>query len=143
MHPGAEPGPGRAALGERQEHAAEHRDPQRLAELERRGEQAARVSPARLLLAAIAVSGLPLIALYGFGLVSPVSLVTIPTTLFLAVYLSSMLAATRVLRGPARLVAIPATAATAAMLVYCGWALAVPAAIIAVVTVSGSIRRSR
>ena len=98
-----------------------------------------------LLLAAIAGTGLPLIALYGAGLVSPVSLVAIPTTLFLTVYLGSMLAATRVLRGhgPARLAAIPATAATAIMLAYCGWALAVPAAIIAVVTVTGSIRRSR
>lgn len=96
-----------------------------------------------LLLAAIAGTGLPLIALYGVGLVSPVSLVTIPTTLFLTVYLGSMLAATRVLRGLARLAAIPATAATAIMLAYCGWALAVPAAIIAVVTVTGSIRRSR
>jgi amino acid efflux transporter len=102
--------------------------------------------PDRLLLpAAIAGTGLPLIALYGVGLVSPVSLVAIPTTLFLTVYLGSMLAATRVLRGrgPARLAAIPATAATAIMLAYCGWALAVPAAIIAVVTVTGSIRRSR
>ena len=96
-----------------------------------------------LLLAAIAGTGLPLIALYGVGLVSPVSLVAIPTTLFLMVYLGSMLAATRVLDGPARLAAIPATAATAIMLAYCGWALAVPAAIIAVVTVTGSIRRSR
>jgi len=96
-----------------------------------------------LLLAAIAGTGLPLIALYGVGLVSPVSLVAIPTTLFLTVYLGSMLAAARVLRGLARLAAIPATAATAIMLAYCGWALAVPAAIIAVVTVTGSIRRSR
>lgn len=96
-----------------------------------------------LLLAAIAGTGLPLIALYGVGLVSPVSLVAIPTTLFLTVYLGSMLAATRVLHGLARLAAVPATAATAVMLAYCGWALAVPAAIIAVVTVTGSIRRSR
>ena len=96
-----------------------------------------------LLLAAIAGTGLPLIALYGVGLVSPVSLVAIPTTLFLTVYLGSMLAAARVLRGLARLAALPATAATAIMLAYCGWALAVPAAIIAVVTVTGSIRRSR
>lgn len=96
-----------------------------------------------LLLAAIAATGLPLIALYGVGLVSPVSLVAIPTTLFLTVYLGSMLAATRVLHGLARLAAVPATAATAVMLAYCGWALAVPAAIIAVVTVTGSIRRSR
>jgi amino acid efflux transporter len=107
------------------------------------GEGNGRGPARRLLLAAIAVSGLPLIALYGFGLVSPVSLVTIPTTLFLAVYLGSMLAAARVLRGPARLAAVPATAATVVMLAYCGWALAVPAAIVTVVTVSGSIRRSR
>jgi amino acid efflux transporter len=96
-----------------------------------------------LLLAAIAGTGLPLIALYGVGLVSPVSLVAIPTTLFLTVYLGSMLAAARVLRGLARLAAIPATGATAIMLAYCGWALAVPVAIIAAVTVTGSIRRSR
>ena len=96
-----------------------------------------------LLLAAIAGTGLPLIALYGVGLVSPVSLVAIPTTLFLTVYLGSMLAATRVLHGLARLAAVPATAATVVMLAYCGWALAVPAAIIAIVTVTGSIRRSR
>jgi amino acid efflux transporter len=103
-----------------------------------------RQRPGRLLLlAAIAGTGLPLIALYGVGLVSPVSLVAIPTTLFLTVYLGSMLAATRVLHGVARLAAVPATAATAIMLAYCGWALAVPAAIIAVVTVTGSIRRSR
>jgi amino acid efflux transporter len=99
--------------------------------------------PATLLLAAIAVSGLPLIALYGFGLVSPVSLVAIPTTLFLAVYLGSMVAAARVLPGLARLAAVPAAAATVVMLAYCGWALAVPAAIIAVVRASGSIRRWR
>ena len=65
-----------------------------------------------LLLAAIAGTGLPLIALYGVGLVSPVSLVAIPTTLFLTVYLGCMLAATRVLHGLARLAAVPATAAT-------------------------------
>jgi amino acid efflux transporter len=110
-----------------------------------RSRQPSRRPTRLLLLAAIAGTGLPLIALYGVGLVSPVSLVAIPTTLFLTVYLGSMLAATRVLRGrgPARLAAIPATAATAIMLAYCGWALAVPAAIIAVVTVTGSIRRSR
>lgn len=105
--------------------------------------QPSRRSTRMLLLAVIAGTGLPLIALYGVGLVSPVSLVAIPTTLFIAVYLGSMLAAVRVLRGPARLAAVPAAAATAVMLAYCGWALAVPAAIIGVVTVSRSIRRWR
>ena len=66
----------------------------------RRGERPPPRPPGRLLLlAAIAGTGLPLIALYGVGLVSPVSLVAIPTTLFLTVYLGSMLAATRVLHG--------------------------------------------
>jgi amino acid efflux transporter len=72
-----------------------------------------------------------------------VSLVAIPTTLFLAVYLGSMLAAARVLHGPARVAAVPAAAATAIMLAYCGWALAIPAAIIVIVRGSGSIRRWR
>ena len=84
--------------------------------------------PAGLFLA-IAMSGLLLITLYGLGLVSPAALVAIPTTLFLAVYLGSMLAAARVLRGPARWAAVPATAAVVVMLAYCGWALVVPAAI--------------
>jgi amino acid efflux transporter len=82
--------------------------------------------PAPRFLAAIAVSGLLLITLYGLGLVSPASLVAIPTTLFLAVYLGSMISAARVLRGPARLAAVPAAIAVAVMLAYCGWALATP-----------------
>lgn len=98
--------------------------------------------PARmLLLAAIAGTGLPLIGLYGLGLVSPVSLVAIPTTLFLTVYLGSMVAAVRVVRGPARWAAVPATAAVVVMLGYCGWALAVPALIIlAVFAVRRNVR---
>jgi len=94
-----------------------------------------------LLLAAIAGTGLPLIGLYGLGLVSPVSLVAIPTTLFLTVYLGSMVAAVRVVRGPARWAAVPATAAVAVMLGYCGWALAVPALIVlAVFAVRRNVR---
>jgi amino acid efflux transporter len=81
------------------------------------------------LLAAITVSGLPLITLYGLGVVSPASLVAIPTALFLAVYLGCMLSASRVLNGTARLAAIPAAAAVVIMLGYCGWVLAAPAAV--------------
>jgi len=80
-------------------------------------------------LAAIAACGLPLITLYGIGLVSPASLVAIPTALFLAVYLGSMAAAGRVLRGPARWAAVPAAGAVLVMLGCCGWALAAPAAV--------------
>ncbi|HLH82235.1 MAG TPA: amino acid permease [Trebonia sp.] len=89
--------------------------------------------PAPRFLAAIAGSGLLLITLYGVGVVSPASLVAIPTALFLAVYLASMAAAVRVLRGPARRAAVPAAAAVAAVLACCGWALAVPALVAAAV----------
>ena len=88
--------------------------------------------PAPRFLAAIAVSGLLLITLYGFGVVNPASLVAIPTTLFLAVYLGGMVSAVRVLRGPARWAAVPATAAVAVMLACCGWALALPALVAAI-----------
>jgi len=85
-------------------------------------------------LAAVAVSGLLLITLYGFRVVSPAALVAIPTTLFLAVYLGSLVSAVRVLRGPARWAAVPASAAVAVMLACCGWALALPALVAVAVT---------
>jgi amino acid efflux transporter len=81
-------------------------------------------APTPRLVAAIAAAGLLLITAYGFRLVSAASLVTLPTALFLAVYLGSMLAAVRLLRGPARFAAIPAALAVIVMLAYCGWALA-------------------
>ena len=91
-------------------------------------------APAPRFLAAVAASGLLLITLYGFGLASPAALVAIPTTLFLAVYLGSMVAAVRVLRGPARWAAVPASAAVVVMLACCGWALALPALVAVAVT---------
>jgi amino acid efflux transporter len=81
--------------------------------------------PPRFLLA-IAASGLLLITLYGLHIVNPASLVSVPTTLFLAVYLGSMVAAVRELRGPARWAAVPAAIAVLVMLACCGWALALP-----------------
>jgi len=92
-------------------------------------------------LGAIVTSGLVLITLYGVGLVSPGSLVAIPTTLFLAVYLGSMTAAARVLRGPARWAAVPATIAVVIMLAYSGWALAGPALVAMTVTGHRAISR--
>jgi amino acid efflux transporter len=89
-------------------------------------EKAGQPRPAPLFLIAVAGSGLLLITVYGLGRVSPAALVAIPTTLFLAVYLGSMLAAVRVLRGPARWAAVPASVAVAVMLACCGWALALP-----------------
>jgi amino acid efflux transporter len=97
--------------------------------------------PAPRFLAAVAASGLLLITLYGFGVVSPAALVAIPTTLFLAVYLGSMVSAIRVLRGPARCAAVPASAAVAVMLACCGWALALPAFVAVTVVVVGRSHR--
>jgi amino acid efflux transporter len=103
--------------------------------------------PAPRFLAAIAVFGLALIALYGLGLASPAALVAIPTTLFLAVYLGCMTSAVRVLRGPARLAAVPATVIVAVVLGYCGLALLAPLAVIAAVgaarPVAAAVRAAR
>jgi amino acid efflux transporter len=88
-----------------------------------------RSAPLLRLLAAIAAAGLLLITLYGLRIVSTAALVTVPTVLFLTVYLGAMAAAARVLRGPARLAALPALLAVAVMLGFCGWALALPASI--------------
>lgn len=84
---------------------------------------------APMFLAAIAAAGLVLITLYGLRLVSAASLVTLPTALFLTVYLGSMLAAARVLRGAVRAAAWTGSLAVLAMLPYCGWALLAPAAV--------------
>ena len=86
--------------------------------------------PAFRFLAVIALTGLALISLYGAGLASPAALVAIPTALFLVVYLGCMTSAVRILRGPARWAAAPATLFVAVVLVYCGWSLLAPAAVI-------------
>jgi amino acid efflux transporter len=88
-----------------------------------------RSAPRLRLLAAITATGLVLIIMYGLHLVSTTALVTVPTALFLTVYLGAMAAAARVLPGPARLAARPAALAVAVMLGFCGWALAIPAAV--------------
>lgn len=94
-------------------------------------------------LASVAASGLLLITLYGLGLVSPASLVALPTALFLAVYLGCMGTAARLLRGPARWAALPAGAAVLVMLGYCGWALAAPGIVCAVAAVAALAAAAR
>ncbi len=86
-------------------------------------------APLHRLLAAIAAVGLLLILGYGLRIVSTGALVEVPTVLFLTVYLGAMIAAARVLRGPARLASLPAALAVTVMLGFCGWALAIPAVI--------------
>jgi amino acid efflux transporter len=93
-----------------------------------------RSAPMHRLLAAIAVAGLLLILGYGLGIVSIGALVEVPTVLFLTVYLGAMIAAGRVLHGPARLASLPAGLAVTVMLGFCGWALAIPTVIALAVT---------
>jgi amino acid efflux transporter len=99
-------------------------------------------APLLRLLTAIAAAGLLLIAAYGLRIVSTAALVAVPTVLFLTVYLGAMAAAARVLHGPARLAALPAALAVTLMLGFCGWALAIPAAI-ALATTRRTRRRVR
>jgi amino acid efflux transporter len=87
--------------------------------------------PAAFLLI-IAATGLVLIGLYALHVVTTTALVTLPTTMFLFVYLACTAAATRVLTGPARLAAWPALLAVATVLAFCGWALAAAAAVAAI-----------
>lgn len=102
-----------------------------------------RAAPRLRLLAAIAATGLLLIVMYGLRLVSTAALVTVPTALFLTVYLGAMTAAARVLPGRARLAARPAALAVTVMLGFCGWALAIPAAVALAVGWRTRGRRSR
>lgn len=81
-------------------------------------------------LAVIGVTGSAVLALYGLGLVDVAAMVELPTALFLAVYLGAMIAAVRLLRGKVRIAAVPAALAVAAMLFFCGWAVALPAAVV-------------
>jgi amino acid efflux transporter len=98
--------------------------------------------PVLRLLTAITATGLLLIILYGLRIVSTAALVAVPTALFLAVYLGAMAAAARVLSGPVRLAALPAALAVTAMLGFCGWALAVPAAVTLAVSWRAGVRRA-
>jgi len=74
-------------------------------------------------------AGLLLITAYGLRIVAASGLVAVPTALFLTVYLGAMAAAARLLPGPARLAALPGGLAVTVMLGFCGWALAIPAAV--------------
>jgi amino acid efflux transporter len=78
--------------------------------------------PSPVLLIAIAATGLLVIAAASAHLVSTTQLVTVPTALFLTVYLGCTAAASRVLRGPGRVAAAGALAAVSTIMVFSGWA---------------------
>ena len=93
------------------------------------GQSAGGGRPSPVLLIAIAATGLLVIAAASAHLVTTTQLVTVPTALFLTVYLGCTAAASRVLRGPARVAAAGALAAVAVIMVFSGWA-----AVLAVLT---------
>jgi amino acid efflux transporter len=86
----------------------------------------------RAFLACIALAGLVLIALSALRLADTALLVSVPTTMFLCVYLSCTASAVRLLPGPARVAAAVAVLAVLAVLAFCGWALLAAVAVAAV-----------
>jgi amino acid efflux transporter len=87
-------------------------------------------------LGVIALAGLALIALSAFGLADIAVLVSVPTAMFLCVYLSCTAAAARILTGKARAAAAVAVLAVLAILAFCGWALLAAAVIAAAAAVA-------
>jgi amino acid efflux transporter len=92
-----------------------------------RGNTEARVP---LFFAAIAAAGALELSAEAFGLLDTARMVTLPTSLFLVVYVGSMASATRLLRGALRGVAALACAASVTVLAFSG-----PAAVLAVAVV--------
>src|SRR5436305_5626812 len=88
---------------------------------------------AHALLGIIALVGLLLIGLSALRLADIVALVSVPTAMFLCVYLSCTAAATRILAGPARVAAAVAVLAVLAVLAFCGWQALLAVAVVAAV----------
>ncbi len=84
---------------------------------------------ARAFLAGIALVGLVLIGMSALRLADTAVLVSVPTTMFLCVYLSCTTSAARILNGKARIAAAVAVLAVLAILAFCGWALLAAAAV--------------
>jgi amino acid efflux transporter len=91
----------------------------------------------RKVLAACALAGLVVIALYAAKLVSTAQLIGLPTTLFLVVYLGCTVSAARTLRGWTRAAAAGAALAVLVVLAFCGWPLVVAGAVAAAAAATG------
>ncbi|MEY2849475.1 MAG: hypothetical protein RI885_2142, partial [Actinomycetota bacterium] len=83
---------------------------------------------------AIALAGVLLLGGLWLDVLSFVTVIAIPTTFFLAVYVAATGAAARTFSGPIRLVAMIACAASTAVLLFVGWTIALPAAIVVVMS---------
>ena len=91
---------------------------------------------AKLFLAFIALAGLVLIALSALRLADTAVLVSVPTTMFLCVYLSCTASAARILTGKTRAAAVVAVLAVLTILAFCGWALLAAAVVAAAATLA-------
>jgi len=95
---------------------------------------------ARPFLALIAAAGLLVIALYALRIVDAAQLVTVPATLFLAVYLGCTISAARALTGRARRAAVPAVLAVVVILLFSGWALLIAASVAVIAALRSGAR---
>src|SRR5690242_12937507 len=95
---------------------------------------------AHALLGVIAAVGLVLLGLSALRLADIVALVSVPTAMFLCVYLSCTAAATRILAGPARVAAAVAVLAVLAVLAFCGWQALLAVAVVAAVACYPALR---
>ncbi len=84
-------------------------------------------------LGVIALTGLALITLSALRLADITVLVSVPTTMFLCVYLSCTASATRLLAGQTRIAAVVAVLAVAAVLAFSGWIALLAAGLVAVI----------
>ncbi|MGW4816468.1 APC family permease [Kitasatospora cineracea] len=82
-----------------------------------------------IVLAATVLTGVPLFALVGTGVLTTSQLVAVPTALFLTVYLTCTAAAVRVLDGAPRLAAAVSCPAVLALLLGTGWPVLAAAAV--------------
>ncbi|MFJ5231302.1 amino acid permease [Kitasatospora sp. NPDC088391] len=92
---------------------------------------------------ATALTGVPLVALVGTGVLTTSQLVSVPTALFLAVYLGCVTSAVRVLDGAARLAAIVCSPAVLALLLGTGWPVLAAAAVALLAAFTGNARSRR
>lgn len=101
----------------------------------------ATAAPPAGMLVAIGTVSVFEIGLYGAQLVGTASLVAIPTTLFLTVYLACTASAARILRGGARFAGGAAAACVVGVLVFAGWTLLAPVAVASGAAMAGARQR--
>jgi amino acid efflux transporter len=87
----------------------------------------------RVFLGVVTVTGLILIGLSALRLVDTAVLLSVPTTMFVGVYLSCMASAARLLAGKTRIAAAVAVLAVLAILAFSGWIALLAAAVTAAI----------